>query len=272
MSVDFFLKTDFEYLTEQDTTAVCGDCLKVMKYIPDGAVDLIFADPPYNLGKDFGNDSDRWKNRGKFLAWCRTWLDECMRILKPDGTAYFMNSTQNMPYLDIYCQEKYHVLSRIIWAYDSSGVQSKRNFGSLYEPILMVAHDSKSNTTFNSSSIMVEAKTGAKRNLIDYRKNPPARYSSTKVPGNVWEIPRVRFRMKEYVKHPSQKPEALLERIILASSNPREIVLDPFAGTFTTCAVAHRLGRKTIGIEMNRDYFLAGLQRLGIGDVVNRER
>lgn len=108
---------------------------------------------------------------------------------------------------------------------------------------------------------MVEAKTGAVRKLIDYRKPNPAPYNSQKVPGNVWYIPRVRYRMPEYRNHPTQKPEALLERIIKASSNPGNLILDLFAGTFTTSVVAKRLGRKSIGIEIEEEYVKLGLER-----------
>ncbi len=95
---------------------------------------------------------------------------------------------------------------------------------------------------------------------------------SSKVPGNTWYIPRVRYRMPEYEDHPSQKPEALLERIIMASSNHGDVVLDPFAGTFTTCAVAKRLGRGTIGIELQPEYFKVALRRLGISEYFNGEK
>ena len=91
----------------------------------------------------------------------------------------------------------------------------------------MANKSSKAKYIFNSQDILVEAKTGAKRGLIDYRKNPPQPYNTKKVPGNVWEFPRVRFKMEEYENHPSQKPESLMERIILASSNEGDIVLDP---------------------------------------------
>lgn len=98
---------------------------------------------------------------------------------------YFMTATQHMPFLDVYCSEKYKVLNRIIWTYDSSGVQSKYMYGSLYEPILMLTKNKKSKITFNYEDIMVEAKTGSVRKLIDYRKNPPQPYNTKKVPGNV---------------------------------------------------------------------------------------
>ena len=86
------------------------------------------------------------------------------------------------------------------------------------------------------------------------------------MPGNTWYIPRVRYRMPEYEEHPTQKPEALLERIIRASSNSGDIVLDPFAGTFTTCAVAQKLERVSIGIELQLDFVKIGIRRLGISN------
>ena len=128
----------------------------------------------------------------------------------------------------------------------------------------MVSKNKNAKYTFNYSDIMVEAKTGAKRKLIDYRKTPPQPYNTKKVPGNVWDFNRVRYRMEEYENHPTQKPEALLERIIKASSNVGDVVLDPFAGSFSTGAVAKRLGRKFIGIDINPEYIEIGLRRLEI--------
>ena len=226
------LSETFKYIYNDNSLIANGDNLILLESLSDNSIDLIFADPPYNLGKDFGNNSDSWDCKQEYLNWCYKWIDECFRILKPNGTFYVMNSTQNIPYIDIYIQEKYHVVNRIVWSYDSSGVQPKIKFGSLYEPILMCTKDDKVKYTFNAQDIMVEAKTGAQRKLIDYRKNPPQPYNTKKIPGNVWGFNRVRFKMDEYENHPSQKPEQLLERIILASSNVGEIVLDPFGGTF----------------------------------------
>jgi len=170
----------------------------------------------------------------------------------------------------MWLRSKITILSRIVWYYDSSGVQARKFFGSLYEPILFCVKDPKA-YTFNADDIEVEAPTGAVRKLIDYRKEVPATYKTTKIPGNTWYFPRVRYRMAEYEEHPSQKPEALLERIIKASSNVGDLILDPFGGTFTTCAVAQRLGRRSIGIEMQSEYFKIALRRLGITDNFNGE-
>lgn len=239
--------------------------------VADASVDLIFVDPPYNIGKKFADFHDRWPSDREYAEWCYKWIDLCVSKLKSTGSIYLMASTQAMPYLDLYIRDRLTVLSRIVWSYDSSGVQARNYFGSLWEPILFCVRN-ENNYTFNADDILVEAKTGAQRRLIDYRGEKPKPYNTKKVPGNVWTFPRVRYRMDEYEDHPSQKPEALMERIIKASSRRGDLVLDPFAGTFTTCAVAQRLGRKSIGIELQEKYFKIGLRRLNIADEFNGEK
>lgn len=262
--IELFNKHDFKYQESEQSLVILGDCLPILRSMKEESVDLIFADPPYNLGKDFGNDSDSWKDRQKYLEWCYAWIDECFRVLTENGTFYIMNSTQNIPFVSVYIQQHYCIINDIVWAYDSSGVQSKKKFGSLYEPILMCTKKVGVPYTFNYKDILVEAKTGAKRGLIDYRKNPPRPYNTEKVPGNVWNFPRVRYKMDEYENHPSQKPMALIERIVKASSNPNEIVLDPFGGSFTTSAVAVSLGRRAISMDINPEYYKIGLRRSGV--------
>ena len=255
---------NIEHIGNENSLAICGDSIKILKKINEKSINLIFADPPYNIGKNFGNNIDKWNEVDEYIEWCKLWIDECFRILKDDGVMYFMTATQYMPFLDVYVSKKYNVLSRIVWTYDSSGVQSKKIYGSLYEPILMVNKTAKSKYTFNYQDILVEAKTGAKRKLIDYRKTPPQPYNTQKVPGNVWDFSRVRYKMEEYENHPTQKPEELLKRIILASSNENDIILDPFSGSFTTSSVAVKLNRKAIVIDLNPDFFKIGIRRTGI--------
>lgn len=245
-----------------------GDSLDLMDNIKDDSIDLIFADEPYNIKKDFDGIKD-YKEKNDYINWNHQWIENAMRVLKPDGTLYLMTSTQYMPYIDIFLSENYNVISRIVWTYDSSGVQSKKRYGSLYEPIIMATKSKKSKYTFNYEDIMVEAKTGSKRKLIDYRKNPPRPYNVKKVPGNVWNFNRVRYLMEEYENHPTQKPEALMERIIKASSNPGDIVLDPFGGSFTTSKVAQNLDRLSISSDLNEKYYEIALRRLGITDERN---
>lgn len=238
-----------------------GDALESLRTnVNSDSVDLVFVDPPYNIGKMFSDFHDRWPSDEAYATWAYQWLDECVRVLKRTGTLYVMTSTQAMPYFDIFLRSKLTILSRIVWHYDSSGVQAKKYYGSMYEPILHCVKDAES-YTFNAEEIKVEAKTGAQRKLIDYRKPTPTQYNTDKVPGNVWYFPRVRYRMDEYEEHPSQKPESLLERIIRASSNTGDVVLDPFAGTFTTAAVARKLKRRSISIESQEEYIKIGLRR-----------
>jgi adenine-specific DNA-methyltransferase len=248
-----------------------GNTLEVLTTIPDNSIDLIFADPPYNIGKNFSGSIEKWDKDEEYLEWCYIWLDLCVKKLKPTGSFYVMTSTQFMPYFDIFLRKRMEILSRIVWSYDSSGVQAKNYFGSMYEPILFCVKD-KDNYIFNSQDIMVEAKTGSKRKLIDYRKDPPQVYNSSKVPGNVWEFSRVRYRMDEYENHPTQKPIALLERIIKASSNENDLVMDPFSGTFTTSFVAKELKRNSIGIEIQEEYIKIGLRRLRLTDEYKGEK
>lgn len=250
---------------------IFADVFEALKTIPDNSVDLIFADPPYNIGKNFNGKIDKWETEESYLEWCYEWIDLCIQKLKLNGSFYVMTATQFMPYFDIHLRKKLTILSRLVWSYDSSGVQAKKYYGSMYEPILFCVKD-KNNYTFNTNDILVEAKTGAKRKLIDYRKAVPTVYNSEKIPGNVWEFPRVRYRMDEYENHPTQKPIALLERIIKASSNEGNLVLDPFSGTFTTCFVAKELNRKSIGIELQDEYVKIGLRRLQLAEEFKGEK
>ena len=260
-----------EILGNKQHKIIHGDALEALKTLPDNSVDLIFADPPYNIGKNFNGHIEKWKTEEAYLDWCYEWLYLCIQKLKTNGSFYVMTATQFMPYFDIYLRNKLTILSRLVWSYDSSGVQAKKYYGSMYEPILFCVKD-KNNYTFNTNDILVEAKTGAKRKLIDYRKAVPTVYNSEKVPGNVWEFSRVRYRMDEYENHPTQKPIALLERIIKASSNEGDLVIDPFSGTFTTCYVAKELGRNSIGIELQDEYVKIGLRRLQLAKEFKGEK
>jgi len=266
------LITQMERFDYKDHKIIQGDTLEVLSNdICDNTIDLIFVDPPYNIGKNFNGHKDKWATDEDYINWCYKWIDLCIRKLKTNGSMYIMTSTQFMPYFDIFIRRKITILSRLVWYYDSSGVQAKRYYGSMYEPILFCVKNPE-NYTFNADEILIEAKTGAKRKLIDYRKNPPQVYNSEKIPGNVWEFARVRYRMDEYENHPTQKPVALLERIIKASSNVGDTVLDPFSGTFTTSFVAKQLNRKSIGIELQEDYVKIGLRRLRLAEEYNGEK
>ena len=120
---------------------IWGDALVALENVEDNSVDLIFADPPYNIGKDFNGHKDKWDTDAEYLNWCYAWLEMCIQKLKPNGSFYVMTSTQFMPYFDIFLRERLTVLSRLVWYYDSSGVQAKKYYGSMYEPILFCVKD-----------------------------------------------------------------------------------------------------------------------------------
>ena len=171
-----------------------GDAVATLEQkIADQSVDLIFADPPYSIGKRFASSYDKWPSETDYAKWCESWLELCIAKLKPTGSLYVMNSTQYISYVDLFLRQRIYIASRIVWHYDSSGVQAKRRFGSMYEPILFCVKD-KYNYTFNADDINVEARTGAQRKLIDYRKATPTPYNTKKIPGNVWYFARVRYR------------------------------------------------------------------------------
>ena len=124
-----------------------GDALEILSTeIPDESVDLIFVDPPYNIGKKFSQFHDKWSSDAEYATWAYQWIDECIRVLNPTGTMYLMTSTQSMPYFDLYVRDRLTILSRIVWYYDSSGVQAKKYYGSMYEPILYCVKDANSQT------------------------------------------------------------------------------------------------------------------------------
>lgn len=254
------------------TTILNYDIFEGLNKIKDETIDLLVIDPPYNIGKKYEDGiEDKWKNQDEYLKWLYKWLELSLKKLKKTGSLYIFNSTENMPYVDIFLKKHINILSRIVWGYDSSGVQAKYFYGSLYEPIIF-AVKTKSNYTFNYVDIMVETETGSKRKLIDYRKNPPSPYNELKVPGNLWYFNRVRYKMPEYVKHSSQKPEALLERIVKASSNEGDVILDLFAGSFSLGVVSKRLKRNYIGIEKSSTYCSIGKNRIEEIEIIEEEK
>lgn len=228
------------------------DCVEYMKTLPDKCVNLIIADVPYNIGKDYGNESDKMQH-DKYIKNITTWVKEFHRILKEDGTLFIYTGKQYYPYYYIEIDNIFTIQNQIIWSYDSSGVQAKTKYGSLYEPIIF-ATKHKKKYTFNREFAMVEAKTGAKRKLIDYRKNPPQPYNTKKVDGDVWNFTRVRYKMPEYTPHPTQKPLSICDRIINVHSNKNDLVYIPFAGSGSEIVSCIKNNRNYIATELNNDY------------------
>jgi len=239
-----------------------GDCLKELAKLPDASVDLVFADPPYYLQLDrqllrpnntvvdgVDDDWDKFQSFATYDAFTRAWLAHCRRILKPDGAIWVIGSYHNVFRLGVALQDLgFWLQNDVIWrkVNPMPNFRGKR-FTNAHETLIWAGRDRKSRVTFN-----YEAMKGGNDD-VQMRSD--------------WLFPICSGpeRLKDdggRKAHPTQKPEALLHRILLATSRPGDVVLDPFFGTGTTGAVAKRLGRRFIGIERDPDYAKAAADRI----------
>ncbi|MEM7031964.1 MAG: site-specific DNA-methyltransferase [Chloroflexota bacterium] len=228
-----------------------GDCLDLFATVPDQTIDLVIADPPYNLGKNYGNNHDS-KKFDDYLAFSQSWLYEAKRVLKPTGTLYCFMGVRFISYLyDILERElDFMFNSWICWHY-TQGMGRKRGFSPRHDDILMF--NRSQNFIFNLDAVRVPQKY--------YRTRNNMRGAN---PGDVWEFSHVHYCQSNRQDHPTQKPEGLIERMVLASSNPGDQVLDPFAGSGTTLRVCQQLDRHCLGFELNPDYVALIKARLAL--------
>lgn len=245
-------------------TILQGDCLEQMRALPDGCVDLVFADPPYNLQLKgdlhrpdqskvdaVDDDWDKFDSFAAYDAFTRDWLREAKRLLKPTGTLWVIGSYHNIFRVGTALQDLgYWVLNDIIWR-KSNPMPNFRGtrFANAHETLIWSARDEgQTGYTFNYQAMK------ALNEDVQMRSD--------------WTLPicnggeRIKNTTGQKL-HPTQKPESLLHRVLLSSTNPGDIVLDPFFGTGTTGAVAKQLGRHFIGIEAEADYAEAAMQRIG---------
>lgn len=232
-----------------DSQLICGDAVEVMSRLPSESVDLMVADPPYNLGKDYGNNHDL-KLWSDYEAFTDAWLAGAIRLLKPTGAIYVFMGVRFIAKLFTLMEERHGLIfnSWITWHY-TQGMGRKIGFSPRHEDILFFTKTNK--FIFNLDDVRVPQKYFRQRNNMAGAN-----------PGDVWQFSHVHYCSTERVEHPTQKPEALLERIIRASSQPSTLVLDPFVGSGTTSRVAEYLGRNSIGIDINPDYIAMTRQRL----------
>ena len=232
-----------------DGKLICGDAVEVMSGLPSESVDLIVADPPYNLGKDYGNNRDlkAWHEYGRFTD---EWIERAIRVLKPTGSIYVFMGVRFISKLFASLEEKHCLLfnSWITWHY-TQGMGRKVGFSPRHEDILFF--NKSREFRFNLDDVRVPQKYYRQRNNMAGAN-----------PGDVWQFSHVHYCSAERVEHPTQKPEALMERIILASSDPNDLILDPFVGSGTTSRVAAHLGRRWIGIDINPDYIALASRRI----------
>lgn len=231
-------------------TLICRDAIDEMRKMSDASVALIVTDPPYNLGKDYGNNSDMM-TVDEYMAFSRAWLSEAKRVLADDGTIYVFMGMRFISYLYSIMEKELNLSfnSWITWFY-TQGTGKTRGFSPRHDDILMFTKDPK-RFVFNLDDIRVPQKF--------YRSVNNMRGAN---PGNVWEFSHTHYCNRNRTAHPTQKPEALFERMIKASSNAGDVVLDPFVGSGTALRVCQQTGRIGIGIDINPDYIAMANARL----------
>ncbi len=244
------------YYTNKNIRIYQGDAVEILRQLPAESIDLIFADPPYKLsndgftchsGKRVSVNKGSWdKSKGveEDFQFHYDWIEACRRILKPNGTIWISGTYHSIFACGFALQKQnWHILNDITWFKPNASPNlSCRMFTASHETLIWAKKNQKAKHKFNYELM----KTGDWKE--DLMKKPEKQMRS------VWSINTPKNGEKKYGKHPTQKPEALLKRIILASSNEKDIVLDPFAGSGTTGVVALRYNRKFIGIDIENEY------------------
>ena len=240
-----------------------GNSLTEMKKLPDSIIDLIVTDPPYTIRKDFGKGTVSVQEE-KFTKWCEDWIAECSRILKPNGSFYICINWEASSIIENILKKHFTVRNRITWKRDK-GRGAKHNWKNNMEDIWYATKSDE--FTFNLDAVKIKKEViapyvDAEGKPKDWKEENGKKFRLTH-PSNIWTDLTVPFwSMPENTEHPTQKPEKLIERIILASSNKKDLVFDPFMGSGTTAVVAKRLGRDYLGFEIEKKYYTLTQKRL----------
>lgn len=239
------------------------DFLKASKFIPNNSINLIVTDPPYTIRKNFGKGTID-VNKDKFYKWSKEWINECFRILKPNGSIYICINWEASSMIESLLSDNFIIRNRITWKRDK-GRGAKKNWKNNMEDIWFATKSD--DYTFNLKDVMIEKEVIAP--YVDENGKPKdwqeidgkkIRYTH---PSNIWTDLTVPFwSMPENTEHPTQKPEKLIQRIILASSNEGDLVFDPFMGSGTTAVVSKKLKRKYLGFEIDQKFYTLIQKRL----------
>lgn len=252
------------YQADKSVILFAGDCIDLLREIPDGSVRLVVTSPPYNLGKSYERKGDF----DKYLAWQDRIIAECIRVLHPRGSlcwqvGNYVHAGEVVP-LDIalyasFKQREMKMRNRIIWHFEH-GLHCSRRLSGRYETIMWFTKSD--DYLFNLNAIRVPQKYPGKKHF----KGPKAGQFSCnplgKNPGDVWVIPNVKNNHVEKTLHPCQFPIELVERLVLSMTEPGDWVLDPFAGVGSALAAAVRHGRRAAGAELDESYVAIARQRL----------
>ncbi len=251
-----------------------GDCVELLQQIAPGSIDLAFADPPFNIGYEYDVYDDR-KQYDEYLQWCQQWIRGIYRSLKPSGTFWLAIGDEYAAELKIESQKVgFHCRSWVIWYY-TFGVNCVNGFSRSHTHLFHFVKDPKQ-FTFNRLNPQIRVKSARQLVYADLRANPDGRLPdntwitrpqdaphSFSPNHDTWYFARVAGTFKEREGfHGCQMPEQLLARIIRASSHPLDLVLDPFSGSGTTVAVAKKLGRQWMGLELSKEYAKYNQERL----------
>ena len=244
------------------------DILSAVKYLPEKFVDLLFIDPPYNITKKFNRVSFREMNNDKYEDWLESWLSKLIVLLKENSSIYICGDWKSSSAIFKVGSKYFQVRSRITWEREK-GRGAKANWKNCSEDIWFFTNSDK--YTFNVEKVKLRRKVLApyrdeKRNPKDWGQNSSGNFRDT-FPSNIWNDISVPFwSMPENTEHPTQKPEKLLAKLILASTNEGDIVFDPFLGSGTTSVTAKKLGRKYVGVEIDNYYCSLALKRLELAE------
>lgn len=246
---------------------IIGNTFHVMELLPEKSVDLIIADPPYNLTKSFHGTQFSRKKESEYEDYTRQWLSKAIPLLKDDGSIYVCCDWETSLIIGRILQEYLIVRNRITWQREK-GRGAKANWKNGLEDIWFATKSN--NYTFNLDAVKIRKKVIAPYRVDgkpkDWTETENGNYRDT-CPSNFWDDITIPFwSMPENTAHPTQKSEKLVAKIMLASSNPGDVVFDPFLGSGTTSVTAKKLDRHYLGIELNEQYCIWTEQRLEMAD------
>jgi len=243
------------------------DLYDVVEFLPKNSVDLLFVDPPYNLSKSFNGLSFKQKPIEAYSEYIDTWLSKLIPLLKPNASIYICGDWRSSTSIHMIAQKYLNVVNRITWEREK-GRGAKRNWKNASEDIWFCTVSKK--YIFNVENVKLK-----RRVIAPYKVNgKPKDWNETEEgnfrlthPSNLWtDITVPYWSMPENTDHPTQKPEKLLAKIILASTNKGDVVFDPFLGSGTTSVVAKKLGRQFFGMEIDEFYACLAEKRLELAE------
>lgn len=247
-----------------ENKVINSDLFRILDYLPASSADLLFIDPPYNLTKSFSTTLFRARPVSEYQAWVESWLPTLLKILKPTGSVYFCGDWRSSAAIHLVLDKHLMVRNRITWEREK-GRGAKTNWKNCSEDIWFATKSDR--FTFNIDAVKLRRRviapyTDQNGNPKDWQKSETGGYRLTH-PSNLWTDLTIPFwSMPENTDHPTQKPEKLLAKIILASSKPGDLVFDPFLGSGTTAVVAKKLGRRYAGVEIDEGYCCVAQKRL----------